>query len=187
MKHPMNQFYLAQTNILQKEKEVNMARALPDISFGYFNQTLVGMHSVDGITEKQFFASDRFQSGQMSLDIPLFYGSYRRKRQIIEISQEQNELNAQYAFNELQTQFDRELLNYKGLLHSMELFETQLIPQTLIMKEQANVMLQSGEISMIEYLQTKQSVSEIEMSFLNVKHEINRSVHKLNWIIKNEN
>jgi len=40
---------------------------------------------------------------------------------------------------------------------------------------------------MIEFLQTKQAIIDIEMNYINLKSEINTTVHQLNWFVQNEN
>ncbi len=55
------------------------------------------------------------------------------------------------------------------------------------MNDQGKIMLESGEISMIEFLQTKQAIIDIEMNYINLKSEINTTVHQLNWFVQNEN
>ena len=72
-------------------------------------------------------------------------------------------------------------------MSSLNMYRDQLIPQTSLMKEQADILLESGEISMIEFLQTKQAVIDIEMNYNQLKNEINTTVHQLNWFVQNKN
>jgi hypothetical protein len=67
------------------------------------------------------------------------------------------------------------------------MYDSQLIQQTKIMNDQGKIMLESGEISMIEFLQTKQAIIDIEMNYIKLKSEINTTVHQLNWFVQNEN
>jgi cobalt-zinc-cadmium resistance protein CzcA len=173
--------------ILEKQKEVLLARTLPDITIGYVNQTLVGVHSVDASTDKVFDQSSRFQAGQVGLQIPLFFGASRKKSQVLTSELNQNELNGNYAKHELQSTYLSLLGNYFSLLESLNMYDSQLIPQIKIMNDQGKIMLESGEISMIEFLQTKQAIIDIEMKYINLKSEINTTVHQLNWFVQNEN
>lgn len=184
--HPRNSYFDAQEEILKKEREVIRARALPEITFGYVNQTLVGMHSVGG-TDEYFDKTHRFHAGQVGLEIPLFFGSVKRKTAVIETEVDQNKLQGDYAFKELESGFLQTLNSYKSLMNSMSLYEEQLIPQTIQMKEQAQILLNTGEISMIEFLQTKQAIIDIEMNYYQLKNEINTTVHQLNWYIQKQN
>jgi cobalt-zinc-cadmium resistance protein CzcA len=185
--HPQQQYFQTQRMILEKQKEVLLARTLPDITIGYVNQTLVGVHSVDASTDKVFDQSSRFQAGQVGLQIPLFFGASRKKSQVLTSELNQNELNGNYAKQELQSTYLSLLGNYFSLLESLNMYDSQLIPQIKIMNDQGKIMLESGEISMIEFLQTKQAIIDIEMNYINLKSEINTTVHQLNWFVQNEN
>jgi cobalt-zinc-cadmium resistance protein CzcA len=183
--HPLLARYAVQKDILAKEKEVLIARSLPDITLGYVNQTLVGIHTIDG-EEVQFGPSDRFHAGQIGLQVPLFYGATKKRSNVLGIEQEQNELQAQYMRQNLSLSFEQVYTKYTGLMDSYKIYEEQLIPQIKVMNDQALLMLETGEISMIEFLQAKQSVNAIEMNFLDLKKEINTTVNELNWYVQNE-
>jgi cobalt-zinc-cadmium resistance protein CzcA len=183
--HPFAEAYSAQGTILEKEKEVVIARALPDISFGYVNQTLVGVHSISG-ESMPFGPSHRFSAGQMSLEIPVFYGSTRKRSDALNIQMEQNRMNGLYALNDLSTAYDQELSTYKSLIDSKQLYDLQLIPQNQVMLEQAQQLLATGEVSMIEFLQTRQMITETELNYIELQNSINQSIHRLNWYVENE-
>lgn len=183
--NPYLQFYIAQSEALDKNRQVIIARALPEISLGYINQSLVGYHNVDG-NDQYYGAGSRFQSGQLSLDIPLFFGSYSKKVRVNELSLKQNEYELTYAQKELQAKLNGEMAVYEGLLNSLDLYRNQLLPQADLMEEQSMILLNSGEISTIEYLQTKQRITEIEVGYHEVIQQLNSSSHTLDWLLNNE-
>ncbi len=182
--HPNLMYYQTQQNVLSKEKEVLIARTLPDITLGYVNQTLVGVHSV-GNQDLTFGQSDRFQSGQIGLEIPLFFGSTKRKGDVISNTIQQTKYLQEYERTNLASGFNQYLTVYQSYLSSYTMYSEQLIPQTKIMQEQAKILLETGEISMIEYLQTKQNCIDIELNYLQLMNDMNQSVHQLNWFIQN--
>jgi heavy metal efflux system protein len=183
--HPNQRYFELQEQVIQKEKEVLVSRALPDITLGYVNQTLVGIHSVDGV-DQYFDNSHRFQAGQIGLEIPLFFGSTKRKATVLNTEIEQNSIRKEYVLRELESGFSQTYTKYKSLLNSLDLFQNQLIPQTFVMKEQMDLLLETGEISMIEYLQTKQAIIDIEMNHNQLRNDINTTVHQLNWFVQNQ-
>jgi cobalt-zinc-cadmium resistance protein CzcA len=182
--HPNLMYYQTQQEILAKEKEVLIARTLPDITLGYVNQTLVGVHSVGG-EDITYGSGDRFQAGQIGLEIPLFFGSIKRKSDALSMDIKQAEFLQEYERLNLTSVYTQYLLVYNGYLTSLKLYDEQLIPQIQIMEEQARLLLDTGEISMIEYLQTKQNCIDIELNYLQLFNEINQTVHQLNWFIQN--
>lgn len=183
--HPYLEKYAVRQDVLNKEKEVVIARSLPDITLGYVNQTLVGVHTVEG-KEMPFGPSDRFQAGQIGVRVPLFYGSAKKKSQAIGIELEQNELMTHYAQESMRLSVEQALSKYTGLMNSNAMYEDQLLPQTKVMNEQSLLMLETGEISVIEFLQAKQAANAIELDHLDLVNEINKTVNELNWYIQNE-
>jgi cobalt-zinc-cadmium resistance protein CzcA len=187
IQHPQALYFQTEQDVLEKRKKVLIAQTLPDITIGYVNQTLVGVHSTSLTDNQVFVQSNRFQAGQIGLDIPVFYGSSKRKSNVIDIEIQQNDLRKSHAINELNLSFNQRISYYNSLLESYNMYTDQLIPQTQIMKDQGKYLLETGEISMIEFLQTKQGVIDIEMNFIQLKNDINQTVHQLNWFIQNNN
>jgi len=184
--HPRALYFQNEQNVIEKRKKVLVAETMPDITLGYVNQTLVGVHSVTLTDNQVFVQSNRFQAGQIGLGIPLFYGSSKRKSDVLDLEIQQNNLRKANVINELSVSFNQTISYYNSLLESYSLYLDQLIPQTNIMRDQGKYLLETGEISMIEFLQTKQGIIDIEMNFLQLKNDINQTVHQLNWFVQNK-
>ncbi len=182
--HPNVQFFTQQNKVLVTQKEVLRARALPDITVGYSNQSLSGIQLIHG-NEVTFTPADRFHVGQVGLAIPFFYGSVKKQVAVLDLELKQNSLNKKYASSNLSTGLDQALNSYSTLLNSYTLYLEQLIPQTKVMHEQGVFLLETGEISMIEFLQTKQSIIDIELNFIQLIKDINQTTHQLNWYVQN--
>jgi cobalt-zinc-cadmium resistance protein CzcA len=178
--HPSVLHYKVLGESIQTERSVAVARALPDITLGYVSQTLVGSHSVMGV-DKSFGPSRRFSAGQIGLEFPLFFGGVKNQVKSLEVRAEQNTLEGNYAYNELITAYNQELANYANYLESKALYDENLLPQIEIMHDQSHELLQTGEVSMIEFLQTRQTITEIELNYTELNWQINRSIFHLNW------
>jgi cobalt-zinc-cadmium resistance protein CzcA len=179
--HPVLQGLLARESELEKQKDVVRSKALPDISLGYVNQTLVGVHTLIPGDDITYIQSDRFQAAQIGMQIPLFYGATKNKLKVIEVDQEQNRLYQAHAYRELSLnsiQLENEKAN---LQDAYALYKNQLLQEMLIMERQAFYLLESGEISLIDYLQSKQSALEIELDFLEIVHHLNLNKNALEW------
>ena len=179
--HPQLKYYELNRQTLSKEKEVIGARALPDLSFGYVNMTLVGMHSVLGV-DKEFFQGDRFQSGQIALEIPIFFGAYKRGKEVIDLKMEQNSFNLEYQRAMLYSAIESEVEKFQGITMTVEQYETKLIPQLTEIELKTQLSYKNGEISMIELLQIRQLVVETKIKYTQSISEMNISGYKLNWL-----
>jgi cobalt-zinc-cadmium resistance protein CzcA len=178
--HPSVLLFKVMGQSIDKERSVAVARALPDITLGYVSQTLVGSHSVMGV-DKNYGPASRFSAGQIGLEFPLFFGGVKNKVKSLEVRAEQNSLEASYAYHELVTAFNQEMANYSNYLESKELYDENLLPQLEIMHRQSHELLQTGEVSMIEFLQTRQTIIEMELNYTELNWQINQSIFRLNW------
>ncbi|MDX5437986.1 MAG: CusA/CzcA family heavy metal efflux RND transporter, partial [Pontibacter sp.] len=59
LNHPYLKVYQQQVNVAEREKQLEKNRLAPDLTFGYFNQSLAGNMDVNGET-RTFTKSDRF-------------------------------------------------------------------------------------------------------------------------------
>ena len=184
--HVYIQQYDQQVDVLENELKVNIARTLPDISVGYVNQTLVGTHSVNGM-DKSFALSDRFQSVQVGMQIPIFFGAAQKKGQMIKIDIDLKNIQKTNSINDLSVQFKQVLANYKSALSTYEMYENQMLKQIQVMKDQAKILVEAGEISVIEFLQTKQVCVDLEINYLETIKSMNAAVNQLNWFNSTKN
>jgi cobalt-zinc-cadmium resistance protein CzcA len=155
---------------------------MPDFTIGYVNQTLVGSHSVNGI-DKSYAQSDRFQSVQVGMQIPLFYGSTRKKMQLIQLDIAQRNNEKDYILNNLTNQYKQLVAAYQTALNDYQMYEDHLLNQLKLMKEQATILFATGEISMIEFLQTKQQCVDLELNYLETIKTVNEAIYQLNWFV----
>lgn len=183
--HPALKILEAQESEFEKQKEVVVARALPDISIGYVNQTLVGVHTLTPGNDVTYLPTKRFQAAQLGLQVPLFYGSTKRKVGVLELDVQQNRLLYNYTQRELITgyqQLENQLATYAA---TYQLYHTQLLAEMQIMERQGFFLLDAGEISLIDYLQTKQAALEIELDYLDLIHKMNVLQNERNWYLSN--
>jgi cobalt-zinc-cadmium resistance protein CzcA len=171
-----------QIKVLEKDSKVVLSRAMPDFTIGYVNQTLVGSHSVNGI-DKSYAQSDRFQSVQVGMQIPLFYGSTRKKMQLIQLDIAQRNNEKDYILNNLTNQYKQLVAAYQTALNDYQMYEDHLLNQLKLMKEQATILFATGEISMIEFLQTKQQCVDLELNYLETIKTVNEAIYQLNWFV----
>jgi cobalt-zinc-cadmium resistance protein CzcA len=182
--HPELRKYQVELSINEQEKKLEKSRLMPDIKLGYVNQTLVGVHSVDGLTDVIKEPTDRFQAIQLGVTIPLFFGSTTNKLKAISIGQERLSLEEKYASAELNTLYIRTLNDYIGARENVELYQKEVLPQVIQMELQSNIQLESGEVSMLEFLQVKQVVYDAQIAYLETIMKANQTTFQLNWFAK---
>jgi cobalt-zinc-cadmium resistance protein CzcA len=179
--HPFVMSEKMVSKTMEAEQKVMKATALPDMTLGYVNQSLTGSHSIDGVENRVFTNADRFQSIQFVIGVPLFYGSVKRKEKVYQQQIEQRILRETFLLNQLKQNYQSDFKRYEGALRSLELYENQMQPQMEAMLVESETLLQSGEISVYEYMWARRQVIDLELNRLNAIFEVNQLVNQLEW------
>jgi cobalt-zinc-cadmium resistance protein CzcA len=166
---------------IEAELKLMKANSLPDFTIGYVNQSLTGAHSLDGIENRIYTVSDRFQSVQFAMGIPLFYGSVKRKEKVYHHQIQQSELRESYLLEQLRQNYLSDASRYEGAFQSLNMYEKQMQPQIDAMLEESEALLQTGEISVYEFMWTRRQAIDLQLNRLNAIFELNRLINQLNW------
>lgn len=179
--HPLINKYDQNKKIIQQESQVNKARQLPEFTFSYFNQSLVGVQNVNGV-DTQFDPSNRFQGVQIGVDFSLFNKSYKNLQRTKDLEVQEQILQSSQQYNLLNSKIELLKNQYRECLISLELFESQILPETNLMQEEAKLVWQTGGMSLVDFFQLKEMVFKTENEYLDIKHKINQLVIEYNWL-----
>ncbi len=151
--NPVLQWWQQQQAIANKQKQVEIAQTLPDISVGYFSQTLIGTQDING--SPTYFGSDkRFTGVQLGVSIPLWYRPQGAKISAAQVQKNIAQNQYQQAEADLQNQFLQALQELQKSQTTMDYYNTQALPNAQLILAQAQQAWQSGEIGYVEYLQS---------------------------------
>ena len=178
--HPLVQWYSQNEKIYLQEKDVNLARQLPELNVGYFNQSLVGIQNIDGVDTK-FTQANRFQGFMLGANIPLFWGAFQNRNEVTAVSLKQNQLKQEQETQAIQLGYQQLLDHLTVLSTSIDQLGGQLTKELHQLSDDANIKLEAGEISLIEYLQVQTQRSELELSYLQLINQYNQTSIQLNW------
>ncbi|NOT50128.1 MAG: CusA/CzcA family heavy metal efflux RND transporter [Chitinophagaceae bacterium] len=179
--NPTLVFIQQQIDIAQKEKAVEQSRLKPDFSVGYFNQSLIGYQTVNGV-DKYYGAGRRFQGVNLGISIPIFAKAQKEKVKAAEINstKRQAELtNYQYnlkaelarLFGELQKQ--RVQINY---------YRNTALPQANLIISQSQKAFTAGEIGYYELTQSLNNAVTVKQEFTKVLNQYNQTIIAIEFI-----
>ena len=154
-----------QIEIADQSLRVERAKAGPDFTVGYFNQSIIGNQTING--QDQYFGSGkRFQGIQAGISIPLFYKPFagRIKAAKIEKQIAQNEFSL-FQTN-LQTQYKQAEQDLLKNSHSIDYYEKNALPNVNLILKQSQIAFQSGDIGYLEFSQAIRTYSDIRFSYL---------------------
>src|SRR5690606_15453604 len=104
--HPSIKIIVQQQKTALLDQKLERARFLPDINVGYSNMSMRGI----GADNVNYNSSTRFQSVQVALGIPIFFGSQKGKLNAARINQSISKNLYQLEMNQLKIQY-QSLLN----------------------------------------------------------------------------
>jgi cobalt-zinc-cadmium resistance protein CzcA len=173
-------YYKQQTEVTTRERKVAGARFLPDITIGYFNQTLIGtpLNASGELATK----SDRFQGFEVGLAIPLWFGPQAAK--VKAASMQQKKVQAEYE--QLQTskhaQWQQAVQRYAKNRNTVNYYKTSAIVNSELILKHALIAFRNGEIGYAEYWLAVRNAMQLQENYLQAINALNQSVVTLEFL-----
>lgn len=181
-KNPLLQWWQQQQIITQKQKQVEGALLLPDITIGYFNQTLIGTQDVGG--NPIYYGSDkRFTGMQVGISIPLWFAPQTAKVKAAQTQQLISQTNYKQAELELNTGYKQAVLAFTKSKQSLDYHTNTALPNAVLIIEQAQKAWKGGEIGYVEYLQSLSAAIEIKQNRLQSLNDYNQAVIEIEFLL----
>ncbi|MES2132472.1 MAG: CusA/CzcA family heavy metal efflux RND transporter [Bacteroidota bacterium] len=174
--HPFIAQLKQQEQIGISKFKLERSKLLPDLFISYNNMSMRGF----GADEKFYTSSNRFQSVQAGIGLPLFFGSQKSKINALRITKEIAENNYLTGLKTLQSEYQQALLSYNKNLQTISYFEDAALKNAEIILTTANKQFSNGEINYLEWvLLINQSVS-IKSDYVDAIKNLNQSIIQLN-------
>ena len=180
--HPILKYLQQQIEINRKETDVQKAKRLPDFLVGYTNQSFRGIQNVNGVNEK-FTGSDRFNSFQLGIAIPLLPGGYKSKIVAAKINEQVAQENFAYEQTNLTGQLNILLQQYYKHKSAIEYYENTALPQADLIIKNAEKGFRAGELTYIQYQQSLTTALKIKTDYIESIYQYNQSTLAIESII----
>lgn len=171
-----------QIEIAEKQRKVEIAKGLPDITLGYFNQTLIGVQTVDN-QEVYFDASKRFQGFQVGLAIPLFFNGYNAKVKSTVASAKAAEGKVEAYQANLENSYGQAVQEYVNNRNNLAFYNQSALPNARLILDNSSKAYTLGEIGYPEYLLSLKTANEIMEKQLLALLQTNLSVANIRFLI----
>jgi cobalt-zinc-cadmium resistance protein CzcA len=176
-----NMAYLKQLKeIAANEKKVASAKVLPDLSIGYFNQTLIGtpVNASGELATK----SDRFQGFQVGLAIPLWFGPQSAKVKAAAIHRQKAQTQFELSQTAMQAQWQLGAQEYIKNKSSVNFYQSAALANAALILKQSDIAFRNGEIDYTEYWLAVRNAMQIRENYLNSLNSLNQSVIHLEFL-----
>ena len=179
--HPILLALTATQTQLEIKQMQNSRNQLPQLGVSYFNQSLVGWQTIGGM-DQYFGPNERFQGGAIQTQIPIDFKAFKARNTSNSLALEQLAFTKQQQLLELQAeqstrfaQLSQRISNYMDLEQDVEM-------QIVKIQSDAQIQLDAGEISLIEFLQLQDYALELQHELLEWQHEIKLLHISIQWI-----
>ncbi len=184
-KNPLVLFYKSQVDIADKERLVESAKMLPDITFGYFNQSFIGNGETAYGTPMVFDSSDRFTGVRLGLSIPFFFNSHTSKVKAAKFHKMEIESQLEAVTNHTQTELQTALEALKKDQQNMNFYRLNALPQSELLLKNSQRGFQEGEIEYVEYVQGLNRALAIQTKYLGFVNQYNQTLILIEKLITN--
>ena len=180
--NPSLSFEKQKTEIAALETNLEKSKLMPDIKIGYFNQSMVGEQTVNGVP-KIFGASDRLSGIQAGITIPLWSTPQTARIKAAVVNQKIAQTNAESYTQLLNNQYETMLAEYEKDKSSLDYYERSALPQADLIISQSSKSYKAGSLNYSEYIQSLTSAIQIKENYLEVLFHYNQAIIAIESIL----
>lgn len=154
-----------EVEVAARQKRLLSASILPDLTVGYFNQSLIGTQ-VSASNSALATGSTRFQGFQVGLAIPIWMGpmsakvkAQEKQREALQLSYDNNRIVMQSQYRQAVQQFIKEQNN-------LTYYNNTAMPNAELIQTQSDKAYRSGEIGYTEHFINLEQVLGIRLGYL---------------------
>lgn len=135
-----------------------------------------------GANEVMYTGSTRFQSGQIGLGIPLFYGSQKARINASRSLQIMNEASYQVGVQQLTNEYKKVLSQYINFSKAVDYFEQSALKNASLISKTATKQFANGGINYLEWVMLTNQAISIKNEYLIAVNNLNESIIQLNYL-----
>jgi cobalt-zinc-cadmium resistance protein CzcA len=182
--NPMIDYYQVQVDILNREKKVELAKSLPEFTLSYFNQSMIGIQTLNG-NEVYFGPRDRLQGVQVGVSIPVFYGNFHHKIESKEIEKKIAENNYEYEKLNFDIQYKQGIQALAKNRNNVDYYRNYALPNSEKILNNIILSFNKGEIDYAEYIINLTQAITIQENYYQAILDYNLSVIYLDYLSGN--
>jgi cobalt-zinc-cadmium resistance protein CzcA len=173
--HPLIKLQQQEEKTAEATTKMEQAKLLPEFNVGYNSTTLR-----DDI---RFTQSDRFQSFQLGLSIPLFGGSQRNRVKSAKLDEAYRKSETANASKQISSSLKSAYAQYQAQLNLVESLEKDGLKTAKEITSTLNKQLQNGAINYLEWTMLNNEAVEMKASYFEAVKQLNRSITELNYLL----
>jgi cobalt-zinc-cadmium resistance protein CzcA len=180
-KNPSLGYINQQAVVARNEKNLERSRMMPDLSIGYFSQTIQGTQDVKG-APSVFGPGDRFNGLQAGISVPLWFAPYISKTRAARINENIARTDAEYYTSYLSGNLKSLYDEYGKYSLSVAFYETQALPEADLIIEQSTISYKAGALDYLDYIMSMTRALGIRQEHLNALNFLNQTLINIEYI-----
>ncbi len=184
--HPVLEQYELNAQKIKFDMQLNKAQQVPQVALGYFNQTLVGTQNISG-QDVYFGPNQRFQGAIVQTQIPIDFKAFQKRKEALDIELKQNELQQKQRSQQLSSEQKQLYGQLLALCAAYQDFTSSIDSELKQLQTDAVLQLESGQISLLDYMQLQDHKMALELELLQWQHELKTIYIHYNWYSNEKN
>ncbi len=177
--HPQVRWFLQQKQVSVQNTKLERSKLLPDLIFGYNNQSIQGM----GADNNLYTKSTRFSYVHAGIGIPLFFNSQKARINSSKTLEIISENNYQLALHSLNTEYQQAQKQYEVQQQSIKYYEDTALKNSETITITANKQFSEGSINYLEWTMLINNATAIRSDYTEALKDLNQSIIQLNYLI----
>ena len=178
VEHPVLKLLQQQQQISKIATQLEKSKLLPDINIGYYNMTMRGTGS-DNVL---YNTSTRFQSAQIGVGVPLFFGAQKARISASKVSQYIADNNYLQEKQVIQKQYKAMFSQYQNYLKTVIYFEQTANKNAELINTTANKQFVNGDINYLDWVMLTNQAILIKSNYIEAIKALNESIIELNYL-----
>lgn len=179
--HPMVSLMKQQATIGDQYSRVQKNLLMPDLTIGYFNQTLIGFQNISG--QDQFFGKDqRFTGFQLGFTAPLWARPQISRSRAAVLNAQALQRKAAQTTVQFKNQYQEALEELNKVVGSTQYYESNGNAQSSLIIRQAQLAFHQGELNFNDYLMALRSALQIQLGYLSALKSYNQTIIKIQYL-----
>ncbi len=177
--HPSLGLAKQEVEVSRTEKMLERSRMLPDLSIGYFNQTIDGTLDANGTP---FRSGYRFSGIQAGIALPLWAAPNLARIKAAGINETIVRNNSENFSKSLKSKYDELQQETETLKSSVEYYENQAVPEALMIVNQSTLNYKAGSLGYLDYVLSLGRATDIRQNYLKTLNELNQTIIQLQYL-----
>jgi cobalt-zinc-cadmium resistance protein CzcA len=179
--HPLLAVAQQQLVVAEQERQAGKSKLGPDLTIGYFNQSLTGAYDIDGQLQ-HYGRRDRFQGLEAGIALPLGFGAPAARIRAAGLSQQMAAAELQNQQHQLRQDLVAANADRQRLAGSLAFYRDQVLVNAALTLQQADKAYRSGEAGYLHYLQAADQVLRLRQNYLQLLLDQQLNHHQIQYL-----